>query len=209
MSKRGAGHLSKYEQISARRASHPYQPENRSGDADPPYRDADVVSSLHIHNHRLETVTHFKFNDLNELLRAQRLDARMQQHGIEASDRKRLIQMNPLERIRVARTDSEVRVAVLAARAERALDEIGLRPQRVKQIMAGVVKMSVNDVDQAISEQAKKLSEETNEKKRISTNKYKLDAHETMSVEAALDLLFPIHKRVQLKNELLAAGLID
>ena len=151
----------------------------------------------------------FKFDDLNELFRAQRLDARLQQNGIEASDRKRLLQMNPLERIRVARNDSEVRFAVLAARAERALDEIGLRPQRVKQIMARAVKITVKDVDAALREKAQKLADDTNEKKRISTNKYKLDGHEIMSVDAALDLLFPIHKRIQLKNELLAAGLID
>ena len=125
----------------------------------------------------------FKFNDLNELFRAHRLDARMQQHSIEASDRKRLLQMNPLDRIRVARNDSEVKFAVLAARAERALDEIGLSPQRVKQIMASAEKINVREIDNAIRAQCEKIANETNERRRRSLNVYTLPAHETTTVE--------------------------
>jgi hypothetical protein len=151
----------------------------------------------------------FKFDDTQDLFRVQCLDARLQQHGIQASERRKFLQMNSIERINAARSDREVKVAVLTAQAERALDEIGMKPKHVTQIMAGSVKIDSKLVDAAIRAKCEKIAEEANEKKRMWTNKRTLAAHETTTVEQILDRDWPLHRRVRLKNTLAAAGIID
>jgi hypothetical protein len=90
-----------------------------------------------------------------------------------------------------------------------ALHEIGMRLDKIQHIMAGARRLSVADIDTAIELKAAQYADEVNERRRMNLNKFKLDASETFTISQAMEELFPTHKRVRLKNDIAAAGLLD
>jgi hypothetical protein len=64
-------------------------------------------------------------------------------------------------------------------------------------------------VDAAMQLKAELYCLAVNEERRRFKNVYKLDVKDTFTVDQAFEEKWPIHRRVAIKNALVAAGLLD
>jgi hypothetical protein len=133
---------------------------------------------------------------------------RLEQHNVDATSQRKIIEMNRFDSIAATSGNNAARQEMKRAMAERALDEIGMRPEKVRHVMAGRRSITIEDVDAAMRHKAEMYAFDVNESRRRSKNKYFLEDSEKYAVEPAYAELWPTHKSVRLKNDLAAAGII-
>jgi hypothetical protein len=149
----------------------------------------------------------------DEFSKLVRVGKRLEQHNVDAQTERKILEMNvttnKFDAIAASEGNTVARKEMKRTVARKALHDIGMRLEKIDHIMAGARQITPAEVDAAMQLKAELYCHEVNEKRRRNKNVYKLDAKDVFTVEAAMDDLFPVHKRVRIKNDLLAAGIIS